>query len=83
MCIRDSIFSAILTEHFPNIISRNSKALMILDVYKRQVFTFLPFYKQNIVFFLFLTYHCRVVDFGYSEDESLSYCCLLYTSRSV
>lgn len=38
------------------------------------VFTFLPFYKQNIAFFLFLTYHCRVVDFGYSEGESLSYC---------
>lgn len=30
------------------------------------VFTFLPFYKQNIAF---LTYHCCVVDFGYSEGE--------------
>ena len=32
------------------------------------VFTFLRFYKQNIAFFLFLTYHCCVVDLGYSED---------------
>ena len=40
----------------------------IQDNCENAVFTFLPFYKQ-ILHFLFLTYHCRVVDFGYSEGE--------------
>ncbi len=39
----------------------------IQDNCENAVFTFLPFYKQNITFFIFLTYHCCVVDFGYSE----------------
>lgn len=47
------------------------------------VFTFLPFYKQNIAFFLFLTYHCRVVVFGYSEGESLSYCTCRITFSTI
>ena len=47
------------------------------------VFTFLPFYKQNIAFFLFLTYHCCVVDFGYSEGESLSYCTCRITFSTI
>lgn len=47
------------------------------------VFTFLHFYKQNIAFFLFLTYHCCVVDFGYSECESLSYCTCRITFSTI
>lgn len=47
------------------------------------VFTFLPFYKQNITFFIFLTYHCCVVDFGYSEGESLSYCTCRITFSTI
>jgi hypothetical protein len=55
----------------------------IQDNCENAVFTFLPFYKQNIAFFLFLTYHCRVVDFGYSEDESLSYCTCRITFSTI
>ena len=47
------------------------------------VFTFLRFYKQNIAFFLFLTYHCCVVDLGYSEGESLSYCTCRITFSTI
>lgn len=55
----------------------------IQDNCENAVFTFLPFYKQNIAFFLFLTYHCCVVDFGYSEGESLSYCTCRITFSTI
>ena len=55
----------------------------IQDNCENAVFTFLPFYKQNIAFFLFLTYHCCVVDFGYSEGESLSNCMCRITFSTI
>ena len=49
----------------------------IQDNCENAVFTFLPFYKQNIAFFYF--YHCCVVDFeylqipAYKQDAGISY----------
>ena len=55
----------------------------IQDNCENAVFTFLPFYKQNVSFFLFWTYHCCVVDFGYSEGESLPYCTCRITFSTI
>lgn len=38
---------------------------------------------NKILHFLFLTYHCCVVDFGYSEGESLSYCTCRITFSTI
>lgn len=42
-----------------------------------------PFINKILHFFLFLTYHCCVVDFGYSEGESLSYCTCRITFSTI
>ena len=54
----------------------------IQDNCENAVFTSYPFINKILHFFI-LTYHCRVVDFGYSEGESLSYCTCRITFSTI